>query len=149
MAIRETSNCLYPTAASSRAFAPRQSAVLEHRTDSVAGEPAARLSSLGLLRVFPPTSERAGGGASHPTPFPTSNRTRTCPARPHAEHREAPVAKVDSDYAPRATTRRGLLSRTHPAPRRQPSSRRAARSPARAAVGPRRSTVEGGEHASP
>ena len=49
--------------------------------ESVASEPAARLSSLGLLRVFPPTSERAGGGASHPTPFPTSNGTRT---RPHA-----------------------------------------------------------------
>ena len=81
MAIRETSNCLYPTAASLRAFALGQPAVLKHRTDNAAGEPAARLSSLGLLRVFPPTSGRAGGGASHPTPFPTSNGTRT---RPHA-----------------------------------------------------------------
>lgn len=102
------------------AFAPGQPSVLQHRTNDIAGEPAARLSSLGLLWVFPPTSERRVA----PHPVPDFGRDTHTPTRPHAEHREAPVAKVDTKYAPQFAQRGALRSSISnpPAPRRQPSS---------------------------
>lgn len=122
------------------AFAPGQPSVLQHRTNDIAGEPAARLSSLGLLWVFPPTSERRG--ASHPTPPRSRLRAGHAHARTPA-CRASRSTGGESGYqirAPICATRRASKFYLEPTRTNRAAVRRAQQ---RAAVGPRRSTVEG------